>query len=73
VKRWSTFEKWVVALALVCVVLAILGGNRADYWTGVIWSLGSLAMMAWVLTVPLALFVIGVRTWAFWRARQGRQ
>ncbi|MFI5399232.1 MAG: hypothetical protein ACHQ9S_27190 [Candidatus Binatia bacterium] len=51
---WSRAEKWVVGLGTVFLVIVVLdrltGSSDADFFTGVIWLVGSLAVLAWVFT-----------------------
>jgi hypothetical protein len=68
--KWSAFEKWSVGLAIGLVVFAIAGGNTADQWTGLIWAVGSLGLLVWFFSLPIALLIVGIRAWYYWKSRR---
>jgi hypothetical protein len=70
VGRWSAFEKWTLGLAVAFVAFAIAGGNTSDQWNGAIEALGSIGLMAWLFSIPIALVIMSVRIWGYWRTRR---
>jgi len=70
--KWSGLEKWSVGLAIAFVLFAIVGGNTSSQWTGLIWALGSLGLLAWLFSIPIALVVVGYRLWHYWIGRERR-
>lgn len=70
--RWTRFEKWTVGFAIAFVIFAILGGNTGEQWTGLIWALGSLGLLAWFFSIPIALLILGMKLWQYLRARGHR-